>query len=51
MLLCNVQSHLRKDAAALAVEEQLREKEAIQAENAAQLAILAQNQSVVRMHF
>lgn len=43
-----MQSQLRQEAAALAIEQQLKEKEAIEAATAAQLAKLAENEGVVR---
>ncbi|KAK9864138.1 hypothetical protein WJX84_002045 [Apatococcus fuscideae] len=42
------QALLKKEAAASAVEEQLREKEAVEAENAAALAKIAENESMMR---
>ena len=42
-----LQALLKKEAAASAVEEQLREKEAVEAENAAALAKIAENESMV----
>ena len=42
------QSSLKREAAASAVEEQLKEKEAIEAENAAARAKIAENEALVR---
>ena len=42
------QSALKREAAASAVEEQLKEKEAIEAENAAARAKIAENEAMVR---
>ncbi|KAK9808328.1 hypothetical protein WJX73_002253 [Symbiochloris irregularis] len=42
------QSQLRQEAAALAIEQRLKEREAIEASNAAQLAKLAENEGMVR---
>lgn len=41
------QSALKREAAASAVEEQLKEKEAIEAENAAARAKIAENEAMV----
>lgn len=41
------QSTLKREAAASAVEEQLKEKEAIEAENAAARAKIAENEAMV----
>ena len=41
------QSTLKREAAASAVEEQLKEKEAIEAENAAARAKIAENEALV----
>lgn len=43
------QSSLKREAAASAVEEQLKEKEAIEAENAAARAKIAENEALVRL--
>ena len=42
-----MQALVKKEAAALAVEEQLREKEAVEAENAAASAEIAENEAMV----
>ena len=42
-----VQATVKKEAAALAVEEQVREKEAVEAENAAAQAKIAENEAMV----
>lgn len=46
--LCNLQSKLRKDAAAAQVEQQKKEKEAVQAANEATLAQLNEQHNLVR---
>lgn len=45
------QSALKREAAASAVEEQLKEKEAIEAENAAARAKIAENEAMVSFLF
>ena len=45
------QSALKREAAASAVEEQLKEKEAIEAENAAARAKIAENEAMVSCCF
>ena len=42
------QAELRKEAAASAIEEQLKDKEATEADNAANLAKLAEHEALVR---
>ena len=44
-----MQAAVKKEAAALAVEEQAREKEAVEAENAAAQAKIAENEAMVRL--
>ena len=46
--LCKLQSKLRKDAAAAQVEQQKKEKEAVQAANEATLAQLNEQHNLVR---
>ncbi len=43
------QAALKKDAAQSAVEEQLKEREAVEAENAANLARVNENAAAVRL--
>lgn len=43
-----MQAALKREAAALSVEEQLKDKEAIEAENAAAHAKIAENEAQVR---
>ena len=43
-----MQAELRKEAAASAIEEQLKDKEATEADNAANLAKLAEHEALVR---
>lgn len=45
---CRAQAELRKEAAASAIEEQLKDKEATEADNAANLAKLAEHEALVR---
>lgn len=45
-----MQATVKKEAAALAVEEQLREKEAVEAENAAAQAKIAENEAMVGLN-
>lgn len=45
-----MQATVKKEAAALAVEEQLREKEAVEAENAAAQAKIAENEAMVSLN-
>lgn len=46
-LVCCMQAALKREAAALSVEEQLKDKEAIEAENAAAFAKIAENEAQV----
>lgn len=46
-VMLHMQATVKKEAAALAVEEQLREKEAVEAENAAAQAKIAENEALV----
>lgn len=48
-LVVRMQVTVKKEAAALAVEEQLREKEAVEAENAAAQAKIAENEAMVSL--
>lgn len=43
-----MQAALKKEAAQFSVEEQLKEREAVEAENAANLAKVAENAAAVR---